>query len=242
MVWLVGAGPGDPGLLTLRALEVLEAAEVVLHDALVGPGVLEKIPSSALRVDVGKRSGRHKAEQLSIGEQLIEHARAGRRVVRLKGGDPLVFGRGAEEMRQLRSAGIPYEVVPGVSIAAAGPALAGIPVTHRELAGAFTVVTGHDAATARRPVSWHALAGTDHTLVILMGLGRLGDICARLIQAGRDPSTPAAVIQDASLPTQRVVTGTLNDIHEIVLAEGIRAPATTVVGPVAALHAELKWR
>ena len=242
MVWLVGAGPGDPGLLTVRGLEVLQAAEVVVHDALVGPGILALIPDEALRIDVGKRRGKHKAEQRAIGDLLVEHGRAGRRVVRLKGGDPLVFGRGAEEMAQLREAGVDYELVCGVSVAAAGPALAGIPVTHRELSGAFTVVTGHDAATDRRPVGWHALAGTDHTLVILMGLARLGEIASRLVAEGRDPSTPVAVIQEASLPSQRVVLGTLEDIAERVEAAGLRPPATTVVGPVAALHAELKWR
>lgn len=242
MVWLVGAGPGDPGLLTVRGHELLRNAEVVLHDALVSPAILELVPDGALLVDVGKRAGKHKAEQAAIGQQLIDHARSGKRVVRLKGGDPLVFGRGAEEMLQLREAGVPYEVVPGVSIAAAGPAMAGIPVTHRELAGAFMVVTGHDAATGRRPVSWHALAGTDHTLVVLMGLKRLGDIAARLIAAGRDPSTPVAVVQHASLPTQEVVLGTLEDISERVEAAGLSAPAITVVGPVAALHEVLSWR
>ena len=145
-------------------------------------------------------------------------------------------------MLQLREPGVDYELVPGVSVAVAGPAMAGIPVTHRELSGAFTVVTGHDAASGRRPVSWQALAGTDHTLVILMGLSRLGDIAAVLVAAGRDPATPVAVVQAPSLPTQMVVTGTLSDIAERVTEAGLRAPATTIVGPVASLHEALRWR
>ena len=241
-VYLVGAGPGDPGLLTCRGRALIEAADVVLHDALISAAIMAVIPPRTERINVGKRRGKHLVEQHRIGDLLIAQARRERIVVRLKGGDPLVFGRGAEEMAQLRAAGVPYEVVPGVTVAVAGPAMAGIPITHRGLSGAVTFVTGHDAATDRKAVGWHSLAGTDHTLVILMGLKKLPTIAAKLIAAGRDPDTPAAVIQDATLASQRVVTGRLSSIAERVVAAGIRSPATVVVGPVAALHAQLAWK
>ncbi len=241
-VYLVGAGPGDPGMLTLRAWEVIGAAEVVLHDALVSEAILELLPEGAERIDVGKRAGRHKARQERIAALLVDHARRGRVVVRLKGGDPLVFGRGAEEMAALRGAGIPYELVPGVTSAVAAPACAGIPVTHRELSGAVTFVTGHDAATGRGPVAWNDLAASDHTLVVLMGLGRLEAIAARLLAAGRPADTPAAVISRAATVHQRVVTGTLATIAREARASGVEPPATVVVGRVAALAATLAWR
>lgn len=241
IVAIVGAGPGDPGLLTVRARELLDGADVVVHDALVSEELLSTI--RAERIDVGKRRGKHLAEQEDIHEILVRLAREGRKVVRLKGGDPLLFGRGGEEMRALKDAGVPYVVVPGVSSAIAGPAMAGIPVTHRDHAAAVTIVTGHECEElARDPLRWRAMAETGHTLVILMGLTHLASIAARLVEAGRPPETPAAVVQEATTPRERAVSGTLADIAERVNRAGIAAPAVVVVGNVAALGRELAWR
>lgn len=233
-VAIVGAGPGDPGLLTVRARALLDRADAVVHDALVAPELLATVPGE--HFDVGKRRGRHLAEQEEIHRLLIELYRQGRRVVRLKGGDPLLFGRGAEEMDALRQAGVPYELVPGVSSAIAGPGLAGIPVTHRELSASLTIVTGHECAEpSRDPLRWRALAEVGHTLVILMGLSHLERICAQLIEGGRSPDTPAAAVQEAGTPRQRVVVGCLGDLPARVRDAGLRAPAVVVVGAVAAL-------
>ncbi len=241
IVAIVGAGPGDPGLLTVRARELLDGADVVVHDALVSAEILRMV--RAERIDVGKRRGKHLAEQDEINGLLVRLAREGRKVVRLKGGDPLVFGRGGEEMQALKDAGVPYVVVPGVSAAFAGPAMAGIPLTHREHAAAVTIVTGHECdALARDPLRWRAMAETGHTLVILMGLAHLGAIAARLVEAGRAPETPAAVVQEATTPRERAVSGTLADIAERVKHAGIKAPAVVVVGNVAALGEGLAWR
>jgi uroporphyrinogen III methyltransferase/synthase len=241
MVAIVGAGPGDPGLLTVRARQLLDGAEVVVHDALVSVEILRGLRGEC--IDVGKRRGKHVAEQEQINQLLVRLAREGRRVVRLKGGDPLLFGRGGEEMQALREAGVPYIVVPGVSAAIAGPAMAGIPVTHSDHAAAVTIVTGHECEElVRDPLRWRAMAETGHTLVILMGLTHLGEIAGRLMEAGRPVDTPVAVVQEATTPRERAVTGTLADIAERVLAAGIVAPAVVVVGNVAALGRELAWR
>ena len=240
-VALVGAGPGDPGLMTVRARELLDLADVVVHDALVSPEIMRLVRCE--RVDVGKRRGKHLAEQEEINQHLVRLARTGRRVVRLKGGDPLLFGRGGEEMQALREAGLNYEVVPGVSAAIAGPAMAGIPVTHRDHAAAVTIVTGHECAVlARDELRWRAMVEAGHTLVVMMGLGQLGELAQRLMDAGRPAQTPAAVVQEASTPRQRVVIGQLSDIHQRVLEAGIVAPAVVVVGAVAALGDTLSWR
>lgn len=242
-VAIVGAGPGDPGLLTVRARALLDAAEVVVHDALVSPELLATLPKSCVRVDVGKRRGKHRAEQVEINALLVRLAAEGRRVVRLKGGDPLLFGRGGEEMQALREAGHRYEVVPGVSAAIAAPAMVGIPVTHREHAAAVTVVTGHECeAIARDPIRWRALAESGHTLVILMGLTHLDRICAELVAAGRPPETPAAVVQEATTPRERRVTSPLANLPAAVREAGIEAPATVIVGAVVALAKDLAWR
>lgn len=241
VVAIVGAGPGDPGLLTVRARQLLDTAEVVVHDALVSEEILRDL--RAERIDVGKRRGKHLAEQEEINQILVRLAREGRKVVRLKGGDPLLFGRGGEEMQALKDAGIAYIVVPGVSAAIAGPAMAGIPVTHRDHAAAVTIVTGHECEElARAPLRWRAMAESGHTLVVMMGLTHLASIAARLIAAGRAPETPVAVIQEATTPRERAVAGTLTDIAERVVAAGIEAPAVVVVGNVAALGRELAWR
>lgn len=235
-VAIVGAGPGDPGLLTLRAAERLRDAEVVLYDALVSPEILALAPASAERISVGKRRGKHLAEQEEIHAQLISHARAGRRVVRLKGGDPFLFGRGCEEVEALTAAGVRCEVVPGVTSALAAPAAAGIPLTHRDMAGAVVIATGHDAAQpARDAVRWRAIAESGHTIVVLMGLAELPRITSSLREAGRPGATPVAVIASGTTPRQRVARGTLDDIVAQVQAAALEAPAVIVVGEVARL-------
>src|SRR4051794_6388710 len=202
-VFLVGAGPGDPTLLTVRAVELMASADVVLHDRLVPAGVLEG--TGAELVDVGKRPGGSR-EQAAISEELIERARKGRTVVRLKGGDPFVFGRGGEEAEALHAAGIDYEVVPGVTAGVAAPAYAGIPVTHRDAASAVAFVTGHeDPGKDEPPLDWAALAAFPGTLVLYMGVRRLPAIAARLQAAGRAADEPAAVVERGTLPGQRTV-------------------------------------
>lgn len=237
-VSLVGAGPGDPGLLTLRAAERLREAEVVLFDALANPELLHLCPQAEL-LDVGKRGFLPSMSQEDINALIVRKAleNGGRRVVRLKGGDPFVFGRGGEEALACAAAGIPCEVVPGISSAVAAAAYAGIPVTHRGVARSFAVLTGTDQ---HGQAAYAGLGGVD-TLVFLMAVKHLDRIAADLIAAGRDPATPAATIQWASTPQQRVVTGTLADIAEVVKAAGIGAPAVTVVGEVVRLHESLNW-
>ena len=234
-VVLVGAGPGDPELITLRGLRWLRRADVVIHDRLVSEALLEEAPADALRIFAGKARGRHCLEQSAINALLVHHAAAGRLVVRLKGGDPFVFGRGGEEVLACRAAGIAVEVVPGVSAAVAAPGAAGVPVTHRGRASSFAVVTGHDESTADAPaVDWERFRGID-TLVVLMGLQALSTIARRLVAAGRAPDTPAAVISHGTTRAQQVVTGTLADIA--ARARHLPSPATIVIGPVVALSA-----
>ena len=234
-VVLVGAGPGDPDLITLRGLRWLRQAEVVIYDQLASPALLDEAPPAALLIFAGKATGTHCIAQSAINALLIHHAEAGRLVVRLKGGDPFVFGRGGEEVLACRGAGIPVEVVPGVSSAVAVPAAAGIPVTHRGLASSFAVVTGHeDPDKPAAGVDWDRLATAVDTLVILMGIATLPVIIARLMAAGRDPATPAAVIERGLTANQRVVTGTLGDIAE--RATRLASPAVIVIGDVVALH------
>jgi len=231
-VALVGAGPGDPELITVRGQRLLEQAEVVVHDRLVDRRLIDLAPASARRIDVGKRPGHRPWPQARINRLLVAEAARDRRVVRLKGGDPFVFGRGGEECAALASAGIDYEVVPGISSALAAPAFAGIPLTHRELSHSFTVVTGHlseELESEGATVDWDAAARSE-TIVILMGLGRLPAIAGRLQQAGRDPATPVAVVERATTSRQRIVRGTLQDIA--LRAASMEPPATIVVGRV----------
>lgn len=236
IVYLVGAGPGDPRLITVLGLDRLRQAEVVIYDRLVSERLLDEVPPTAERIFVGKAPGEHSAKQEEINELLLHHARAGKIVVRLKGGDPFVFGRGSEEALACAEAGIPWEVVPGVSSAVSVPALAGIPVTHRELAGGFAVVTGHCAEGDRQ--DWAVLARVE-TLIILMGLSRLPEISAALLFHGRGADTPVAVIAQGSLPGERVVVGTLGTIAGDVARAGLKAPATIVVGEVVRVRQRL---
>ena len=241
-VYLVGAGPGDPGLLTARALELIAAADVIVHDRLIPATALDGARADAQLIYAGKEGGGASASQAEIEALLREHGAAGREVVRLKGGDPFVFGRGGEEAEALRAAGIRFEVVPGVTAGVAASAYAGIPVTHRDVASAVAFVTGHeDPAKSDSALDWPALARLPGTLVLYMGVRRLGEIAQQLVSGGRPPSEPAAVIERGTLADQRVVTGTLQDIAQVAAAAGVRAPAISLFGPVAALRAELAW-
>jgi uroporphyrin-III C-methyltransferase len=232
-VSIVGAGPGDPELITVRGLARIRTAEVLVYDRLVNPALVAEAPSSAERIFAGKARGFAALEQHEIEALLIARAFAGKHVVRLKGGDPYVFGRGGEEMATLVAAGIPVEVVPGISSALAVPGSAGIPVTHRELSSSLTIVTGHEDPTkTESAVDWDWLAASNGTLVILMGLSQLPSIRDRLIAGGRSPETPAAAIAGGTRPDQRVVTAALAELPEVVAAAQLVAPALVVIGDV----------
>ncbi len=241
-VYLVGAGPGDPGLLTARALELIAAADVIVYDRLIPPGALERAREDAELHYVGKQGGGESASQAEIERLLVEHGAAGRAVVRLKGGDPFVFGRGGEEAEALAAAGVPFAVVPGVTAGVAAPAYAGIPVTHRDQASAVAFVTGHEDPSKRdSALDWEALARFPGTLVIYMGVRQLDAIVERLLRSGRPGDEPAAVIERGTFADQRVVRAPLRSLAQVAAGEGVRAPAVTVVGPVAALHECLQW-
>ncbi len=241
-VYLVGAGPGDPGLLTARALELIAAADVIVYDRLIPATALDGARPDALRLYAGKEGGGPSVPQEEIGRLLLEHGAAGRAVVRLKGGDPFVFGRGGEEAEELHAAGVPFEVVPGITAAVAASAYAGIPVTHRDAASAVAFVTGHeDPDKPESALEWEALARFPGTLCVYMGVRQLEAITRRLLEGGRAPQEPAAVIQRGTLPDQRVVTGTLQTIAAVAVAEKVRAPAIALFGEVARLRSQLAW-
>jgi len=242
MVYLVGAGPGDPGLMTRRSLELIAGADAILHDRLIPPGALDGAREDAELVYVGKQPGGHTMRQEEINELLVKLGGEGKRVVRLKGGDPFVFGRGGEEAQALREAGVPFEVVPGVTAGVAAPAYAGIPVTHRDEASAVAFITGHeDPEKPDTAIDWYALAAFPGTLVFYMGVGNIKAIARRLIEAGRPESEHVAVVERGTLPGQRTVTGILADIDKRVADAGVRPPAITLVGPVAKLREQLAW-
>jgi uroporphyrinogen III methyltransferase/synthase len=239
-VYLVGAGPGDPGLITVRGREALQLADVVVYDRLVNPALLDEARPGALRVFVGKRSGAPGLGQAEIQALLVRHARGGSQVVRLKGGDPFVFGRGGEEAEHLAAEGIPFEVVPGVTSAVAAPAYAGIPLTHRALSSSFAVVTGHeDPDGPRAGVDWTRLATAVDTLVVLLGAATLPRIVGALLAGGRPIETPVALIRWGTTEAQTLVTGTLADIVE--RGAGIEPPVVAVIGEVVALADHLAW-
>ncbi|MBN1453888.1 MAG: uroporphyrinogen-III C-methyltransferase [Anaerolineales bacterium] len=238
IVYLVGAGPGDPGLLTLRGLEYLQKADVVVHDRLANHQLLAYAVQAEF-IDVGKQPDHHPVPQEDINAILVREAREGKVVVRLKGGDPFVFGRGGEEAQALVEAGIPFEIVPGVTSAIAVPAYAGIPVTHRGVACSVAFVTGHSAGCKPLDLNWRALAQGVDTLVFLMGVNNLQTIVTSLMGAGRSPETPVALIEQGTLPEQIVVTGTLADI--IAKAAEIHPPAIIIVGEVVGLQSMLDW-
>ena len=236
-VYLVGAGPGDPDLITRKGWRLLQSADVVVYDRLIPPSLLEETRHDAELIDVGKQPRRHRLSQAHINQLLVERALMGRHVLRLKGGDPLVFGRGGEEALACRAYGIPFEIVPGISSAYAVPAYAGIPLTHRHISSAFTVITGHE--TPGKPASqinYAALARLGGTIVILMGVKQLPRISARLMAEGLDSETPAATIEWGTLPRQRVFTAPLAEIAAIAAREAIQPPAITVIGEVVTLR------
>jgi uroporphyrinogen III methyltransferase/synthase len=240
--YLVGAGPGDPGLLTARAIELLGRADVVLHDKLIPPEALRYARADAELIDVGKIGGGPQVPQAETERLLVDRARSGKVVVRLKGGDPYVFGRGGEEGLALREAGVPFEVVPGVTAGIAAAAYAGIPVTFRGAASAVAFVTGHeDPAKPETAIDWEALARFPGTLVFYMGVKQLPRIAEQLIAAGRPAAQPAGIVERGTLPGQRSISATLATLPERAAAAGIRAPAITVIGEVAALRDELGW-
>ena len=242
-VYLVGAGPGDPGLITLRGKHLLERAEVVVYDYLANPKLLSHVPEEAERIYAGKKGGGlHAFTQAEINRLLIDHAAAGKRVVRLKGGDPFIFGRGAEEIEELVAAGINFEVVPGVTSATAAATYAGIPITHREYTASVAFVTGHEAPGKKESnIAWDKLATGAGTLVIYMGIKNLPIITRKLIDNGRSPDTPVAVVRWASTPQQRSVEGTLATITDIVKEAAIRPPALIIVGEVVKLRSTIDW-
>jgi uroporphyrin-III C-methyltransferase len=238
-VFLVGAGPGDPGLITYKGLQALRRCDVVVYDRLVAPELLDETPAGTRRVYAGKRPGAPAMSQERINDLLILFAASGEVVVRLKGGDPFVFGRGGEEAIALARAGVSFEVVPGVTSAVAVPAYAGIPVTHRGVASSFAVITGHQASSGT--VRWKELAGAVDTLVLLMGVASLRATTEALIDAGRDPQEPAAVVEWGATERQRTLLGDLASISDIAEAGRIESPATTVIGHVALLRNEIAW-
>ncbi|MGD1806473.1 uroporphyrinogen-III C-methyltransferase [Dapis sp. BLCC M126] len=236
-VYLVGAGPGDPGLMTLKGKVLLEQADVVIYDALVSPNILTMINPNAEKINAGKRRGRHSLEQTQTTQLLIEKAKTYAVVVRLKGGDPFVFGRGGEEMEDLMQAGVPVEVVPGVTSGIAAPAYAGIPLTHRNYSSSVTFVTGHEATGKYRPeVNWEAIAHGSETIVIYMGVHNLHNIIKELTIAGCSPEKPIALIQWGTRSEQKELIGTLDNIVEQIEATGFEAPAIAVIGNVVNLH------
>jgi uroporphyrin-III C-methyltransferase/precorrin-2 dehydrogenase/sirohydrochlorin ferrochelatase len=239
-VWLVGAGPGPVDLLTLRALRLIGQADVVVYDRLVGPGVLDLVPAAAERIFVGKMRDRHVMPQAEINALLVRLARAGRRVLRLKGGDPFIFGRGGEELEALAAAGVPFQVVPGITAALGCAACAGIPLTHRDHAHTLMFVTGHTRDGVVE-LNWPVLTQPDQTVVVYMGIRALPSLCAQLIAHGLPPTTRAAVIENGACVQQRVVSATLATLPEQVPAHELSGPALVVIGEVVGLHMTLAW-
>lgn len=240
-VWLVGAGPSDPGLFTLKGKAVLEQAEVVVYDKLVGDGVLAMMPKEAELIDVGKIAGNHPVPQSEINEILLKQALCGKRVVRLKGGDPFVFGRGGEELELLTAHHIPFEVVPGITSAVAVPAYNGIPVTHRSFTSSFHVITGHTKSAEEADVDYPALVKLNGTLIFLMGVGAMGKICKGLMDAGMDADMPAAVLERGTTAHQRRVVSTVANLVEDARKAEIKTPAIIIVGKVCSLSADFAW-
>ncbi|PWB53652.1 MAG: uroporphyrinogen-III C-methyltransferase [Candidatus Methanoperedenaceae archaeon] len=239
-VYLVGSGPGDPELLTIKAKRLIESAQVILYDQLPGKAILDMLPESAEKIDVGKYAGNHKLSQWQINELLVKRAKEGKIVVRLKGGDPYLFGRGGEEAQTLAAEGINVEIVPGITSAIAVPAYAGIPITHRDYASMVTFITGHeDPEKDETALDWELLAKFEGTLVILMGVSMLERNVKELMKHGKSVDTPVAVIERGTRPDQRVTIGTLADIVSLCKQRKVKAPAITVIGDVVKLHHEL---
>ncbi|MFD1261458.1 uroporphyrinogen-III C-methyltransferase [Entomomonas asaccharolytica] len=236
-VWLVGAGPGDISLITVKGMECIKHADVLVYDRLVNPELLTFAPEHCEQINVGKESDHHPIPQQEINQILADHAKAGKKVVRLKSGDPYVFGRGGEEAQLLVEQRVPFEVVPGVTSAIGGLTYAGIPVTHRDYASSFHVVTGHLRADKEKdPINWQALAQLQGTIVILMGVSNLANITEELMQYGKSADTPVGIIMWASRANQRIVTGTLSTIVQVAKEQKVKPPALIVIGEVVGLH------
>lgn len=241
-VYLVGAGPGDPELLSIKAIKILEKANVVLYDRLISKGILQLIPKEAEKIYVGKRLGKYHISQDRINEILVKEAHKGKVVVRLKGGDPFLFGRGEEEAQELRKAGIRFEVVPGITSALAVPVCAGIPLTHRKYASSLAIVTGHEDPTkSESRVKWEKLATTVDTIVVLMGIKNLESIVKRLLNGGCNPETSVAIIEHGTTTSQRTTIGVLRNITQRASERKVKAPAIIVIGDVVKLQKELSW-
>jgi len=238
-VAIVGGGPGDPELLTIKALRLLHEADVVVYDRLVSQGVLDLVPAGTMRIYVGKSAGHHPTPQDEIGAIMVRLAHAGHRVVRLKGGDPLIFGRGGEEIDHLVAHRIPFEVVPGVTAAAGCAASVGIPITHRQLARGFHIATGHMAENDELDLNWAALADPQTTVVIYMGLASLPELAGRLMDSGRAPDTPAALIAHGTLPDERAVWCRLDEVADVAAATALTSPVLVMIGAVVGLAA--RW-
>jgi uroporphyrin-III C-methyltransferase/precorrin-2 dehydrogenase/sirohydrochlorin ferrochelatase len=240
IIWLVGAGPGDPDLLTVKALRLIQTADVVIHDRLVSQAIMDLIPPSTRRIYVGKIRSHHAVPQEDINALLVTEAKTCKNVLRLKGGDPFIFGRGGEELEELAAAGIPFEVVPGITAASGCAAYAGIPLTHRDYAQSVRFITGHLKNDGVN-LHWPELMDPMQTLVFYMGLVGLQAICEQLIQHGRDPHTPLALIEKGTTSEQRVIIATLATINERLHVEKVSAPTLTIIGDVVKLHEKLKW-
>lgn len=244
-VFLVGAGPGDPGLLTVKALQLLQSADVVVYDRLVSPAILDLIPDGVMKTSVGKASGHHSVPQDQINQLLVDLCMTDsvtrRKIIRLKGGDPFTFGRGSEEALYLYEHGIQFEVVPGVTAATACSAYAGVPLTHRGMSRGVRLVTGHFLENKRLKLDWRALADPESTLVVYMGLGSLERICIELVKQGMDPATPAVAIQDGTTDRQRRVFGDLNTLPARVKSSRLSAPVLVIIGQTVALSGQLDW-
>ena len=242
-VYIVGAGPGDAGLLTVRAAELIRRADVILYDRLINRDILVGARRDSRKIYVGRSVGDDAGHQDDTNRMMVEHARAGMEVVRLKGGDPTIFGRGGEEAQHLRENGIPYEIVPGITSGLGSATYSGIPLTHRRYSSSVAFVTGHeDPSKGGEAVNWRRLAGSVDTIVVMMGLARMREICGQLAEGGMDGDTPVAVVQSGTTPNHRMITGNLSDIADAVEGSGISPPINIIIGRVVDLAQEIGWR